>query len=115
MFPKTGSKFGTTRCSTEQYAHYIATALRDELGDSHRATKTLMRWTGASDRTAKNWLCGSHGPSGEHLILLARESDVVFATILRLAGRDYQMIGAEISTIRNALKGALSLIDETLA
>lgn len=114
MFPKTGSKFTSPPCSTEQYAQSIAAALRQELGDSHRATKLLMRWTGASDRTAKNWLGGSHGPSGDHLILLARESDVVFATILRLAGRDKQLIGAEIASIRAAMENALKLIDQSL-
>src|SRR3546814_6665800 len=65
MFPKKGNfslsghdrENGSTR-----YAVMIAQALRGELGSSHRATKTLMRWTGASERTAKLWLAGHHGP-----------------------------------------------------
>src|SRR3546814_16509355 len=78
MFPKKGNfslsghdrENGSTR-----YAVMIAQALRGELGSSHRATKTLMRWTGASERTAKHWLAGHHGPGGGHLIALLRESE----------------------------------------
>ena len=36
------------------------------------ATKTLMRWTGAGERTAKAWLAGISGLSGGHLISLLR-------------------------------------------
>ncbi|WP_225421510.1 hypothetical protein [Sphingomonas parva] len=92
----------------------IADALRTELGESHRATKTLMRWTGASDRTAKNWLTGSFGPSGEHLLMLARESDSVLATVLALAGRHQHLVGAELLRIRQSLLSALELIDRLL-
>ena len=49
------------------YAKSIAVALRGELGDTHRAIKTVMQWTGASERTIKNWFAGTRGPSGEHL------------------------------------------------
>jgi hypothetical protein len=52
-------------------AERIGEALRDELGASRRATKTLMRWTGVSDTTARSWLHGRVSPSGMHLIALA--------------------------------------------
>ena len=65
----------------------IAAALRDELGLTHRAVKTAMRWTGASERTVKYWIAGERGPSGEHLIALARHSDIVFHMVLMLANR----------------------------
>jgi hypothetical protein len=93
----------------------IADALRTELGQSHRATKTLMRWTGASDRTAKNWLSGCCGPRGDHLIQLARESDTVLAALLGLAGRNQHMVGADLLSIRNALVAATELIDGLLS
>lgn len=38
------------------YRLEIAAALRRELGGSHQAIKASMNWTGASERTAKNWL-----------------------------------------------------------
>ena len=69
------------------YRTAIAAALRDELGLTHRAVKTAMRWTGASERTVKYWIAGERGPSGKHLIALARHSDIVFHMVLLLADR----------------------------
>lgn len=69
------------------YRAALAMALRFELGATHRAIKTVMRWTGASERTVKYWFAGERGPSGQHLILLARHSDMVFHMVLMQAGR----------------------------
>ena len=67
MFPKKGNYFpnGTGAGKGKvSYAAAIAAALRAELGDSHQAVKTnTMRWTGANERTVKNWLAGKWGPS----------------------------------------------------
>jgi len=105
---------GGHRVGHVPYSMAIADALRRELGQSHRAAKTLMMWTGASDRTAKNWLSGAYGPSGDHLIRLARESDAVLATLLDLAGRRRHMIAADLVAIKDALLAATSLIDGLL-
>lgn len=70
-----------------EYREAIAAALVAELGQTHRAIKTAMRWTGASERTVKYWLSAERGPSGEHLIALARHSDAVFITLLVMSGR----------------------------
>jgi hypothetical protein len=83
-------KMGTTVPMATDQARYrkaIADALRGELGPTHQAIKIAMRWTGASERTAKYWLSGERGPSGEHLILLAQQSDAVLITILTMAER----------------------------
>jgi hypothetical protein len=115
MFRKKGNDLPKGQSwACQAYSSAIADALRTELGQSHRATKTLMRWTGASDRTAKNWLGGSCGPSGIYLIQLARESDTVLATILGLAGRNQHMVGADLLTIKTALIGAIELVDGLL-
>jgi len=45
-----------------------------------------MRWAGASERTVKYWFSGERGPSGDHLIALARHSDAVLYVVLALAG-----------------------------
>ena len=116
MFRKKGKKLPDQQSTQDAiYASSIAEALRSELGQSHRATKTLMRWTGASDRTAKNWLSGYCGPSGNHLVQLARESDTILATFLGLAGRNRHMVGADLLQIRDALADATALIDELLS
>ena len=90
MFLKKGKVFlrsDSDCCGSFDYAEAIALALRKELGDSHQAVKTAMRWTGARERTVKNWLAGNNGPSGHHLVALVQQSDEVLATLLRLSGR----------------------------
>ena len=98
MFPKTGNYFpnggGSGRASVS-YPVAIAAALKSELGNSHRAVKTVMRWTGANERTVKNWFAGKRGPRGEHLIGLIRHSNGVLESVLRLAGRE-QIVAAKL-------------------
>ena len=69
------------------YSEAIASALRAELGDTHRAAKTVMKWTGASERAVKNWLSGESGPHGRYLIAILRYSDVAPQTILAASRR----------------------------
>lgn len=99
MFPKKGNIFrgGSDRENgSTNYASLIATALRTELGSSHRATKTVMRWTGASERTVKHWLAGHHGPGGEYLIVLMRKSEAVYEAVLAAAGRRDALVAARV-------------------
>lgn len=93
------------------YAAAISEALKSELGSSFRATKTVMRWTGASDRTAKYWIAGTRGPDGWHLILLARNSDAVLHTLLKLADRDLFELAIELNAAKAALGRAAAIID----
>lgn len=86
VVPKTGTNVHL-EADVADYRTAIAAALRDELGLTHRAVKTAMRWTGASERTVKYWIAGERGPSGEHLIALARNKDIVFHMVLLLADR----------------------------
>lgn len=92
------------------YATVIAAALRSELGSTHCATKTVMRWSGASDRCVKNWLSGTCGPSGRHLIMLARHSDAVLACILKMSGRQGVVLTSQLKTLREALTDAAEVI-----
>jgi hypothetical protein len=118
MFPKKGRGFrGTGGIGGSQldYAAAIATALRDELGDSHQAIKTVMRWTGATDRTAKNWMTGMRGPTGEYLISLARHSDAVFEVIIRAAGRESLLLALKVLDAREKLVAALETLDQLVA
>jgi hypothetical protein len=73
---------------TVSYEQAISAALQKEFGNARYAAKTLMRWTGASPRTAKHWLAGSAGPSGGHLIALIKNSDAIFGAVLHLASRE---------------------------
>jgi hypothetical protein len=116
MFPKKGKEFpkSTRRISPDEFAKAISTALREELGSSHVATKTVMRWTGASERSAKNWFAGACGPSGCHLIQLARESDVIMATLLVLARRELNVSALSLISLKSGLMYAVNAIDEAI-
>jgi hypothetical protein len=70
-----------------EYPMAIAMALKEELGGSRQSIKKLARWTGASERTVQNWLGGVRGPSGPHLVALARHSPAVHFAYLSMTGR----------------------------
>ena len=117
MFPKKGNVFpnadGEVRLEVS-YRQTIAAALHWELKGTHRAVKTTMRWTGASERTAKNWIAGSHGPSGEHLISLMRHSDEVLIGLLTLAGRGEAIVAVRLVEMRDRMEEVRQLIDVVL-
>jgi hypothetical protein len=113
MFPKKGNFFpgGNDRENgSASYASMIAQALRRELGSSHRATKTVMHWTGASERTAKHWLAGHHGPGGGYLIVLMRESEAVCEAILTAAGRRDAVIAARMLAAHGKVAEVMALV-----
>jgi hypothetical protein len=117
MFPKKGNNF--PRCTESgksglNYQSAIAAALSFELGNSHRAVKTVMRWTGANERTVKNWLSGRRGPRGEHLLSLIRHSSAVLEAVLRLAGREQLITGKMLLDVRSTLLEMLASIDATI-
>lgn len=96
--------------SDSELAMHIGLALMSELGASRRATKTVMRWTGVSDRTAQKWLHGQTSPSGVHLIALAAESPSVFRVVLKLTGNADLEIGIQLREIEAGLEHALAQI-----
>src|SRR3954464_12210791 len=86
--PKMGKELPMSpTASSFAYALTIAEALASELKGTRRAIKTVTRWTGASERTVKNWVSGRRVPSGQHLIALVGKSDALLERILVSAGR----------------------------
>jgi hypothetical protein len=110
MFTKTGKSF----LAQKQYAAAIADALRLELGGTHQATKTLMRWTNADERTVKNWLAGSNGPQGGHLVALIKHSDYALAAFLEMAQRPHALAASELPLLRERLLSVIDGIDSCL-
>ncbi|UGA40236.1 hypothetical protein JOS77_13370 [Chromobacterium haemolyticum] len=100
---------GPTEGSEVDYANQISVALQKELGRSHRATKTVMRWTGASERTVKNWITGERGPSGDYLVALIRNSDEVMQCILHMSDRPQAVAIAKIPDIVRLMCEVLEL------
>lgn len=114
MFPKTSNTFqnaGSRENSQIKYREAIWSALTGELGGTHQAAKTTMRWAGVSERTARNWISGSHAPAGEHLIELMRNSDAVLSAVLALAGRREAHAFARLDLVRAELQAMLKAID----
>jgi len=70
-----------------------------------------VRWTGANERTVKNWLAGTYGPNGEHLIDLLRNSDEVLDAFLSLAGREQVIAAMKLVAARDAFAAALEEVD----
>ena len=113
MFPKKGKVFPNRdgRSHSEiQYPRAIAAALRRDLGSTHQAIKTVMRWTGVSERTVKNWFAARSGPSGEHLVALIHHSDEVFEALLLLADRKQAIAAKRLIDARHALFKMLELM-----
>jgi hypothetical protein len=89
------------------FAGAVGGVLRDELGDTHRAAKTVMAWTGVSDHTARSWLHGQSAPDGLHLIALAARSRAIMTMVLYMAGHDTMALEFELEATEHALEAAL--------
>jgi hypothetical protein len=77
-FPKRGGDGGSNfSLDDHAFAMKVASALRSELEDRNSRTKLVAGWTGANERTVKNWMSGRYAPSGRHLVILAQHSDQV--------------------------------------
>jgi len=74
----------------------------------------VMAWTGAGERTVKNWLAEVSGPSGEHLLTLVRHSDLVLQAVLILAGRHHAAYVQNLVEVRNRLAETVQQIDAPL-
>ena len=110
MLPKKGIVF-PNRENLGPYAQAIAYALKSELGSTHQSVKIIRRWTGAGERTVKNWLAGINGPSGQHLVDLMQHSDGVLEVLLILAGRQPIVATQTLVGARNKLAETVELID----
>lgn len=111
FFPKENGYNGkggdqTNGCFVEE----IASALRRSLGDSRAGVKTVAAWTGANEKTVKNWFSGTYGPSGAHLVELARHSDEVLGTFLAMAGREDLMVATKLEAAEEAVAELLEAV-----
>ncbi|MBX3582843.1 MAG: hypothetical protein KF810_13190 [Rhizobiaceae bacterium] len=92
----------------------IAVALNRRLGHTNVAIKTVAAWTGANERTVKNWFAGRYAPSAHHLIALAGKCDDVMEIFLMLACRPELLLAAQLGSARRDLLGALEKLHDLL-
>ena len=95
------------------YSVAVSKALKTQVNASSHATKKLMRWTGASERTVKGWLSGTNGPCGEHLVELMEKSDEVWDSLRRLTKRPSVEV-RHLVALKVSLEVALASIDAIL-
>ena len=99
----------------DDYASAITETLCHAFGENRGAPKSLMRITGAGERTVKNWLEGKNAPNGENLIELLRHSDEVLEAVLLMAERNEILVMKTLTDIRGSLGQMIKLIDELVA
>ncbi|WP_439119738.1 hypothetical protein [Marivita sp.] len=111
FFPKENGYNGKDDHQTNgRFVEEIASALKRSLGDSRGGVKTVVAWTGANEKTVKNWFSGTYGPSGAHLIALARHSDEVLGTFLAMAGREELMVAIKLAAAEQAVEELLEAV-----
>ena len=76
------------------------------------SVKTVMAYTGAGERTVKNWFEGKNGPNGENLVELVRHSDEVLETLLLMAGREDILAGKLLIDAGDQLVEMLEIINQ---
>ena len=103
FFPEGARRGGDGKGSEGHFATEIAAALRRSFGGGHVGIKTVSGWTGANERTVKNWFSGRYGPRGEHLVVLVRRSNDVLSSFLVMSGREDLMAAAKLAAVEQAI------------
>ncbi len=112
-FPKSAGRVAAS--DGNEFVAVIAETLRETFGGTRMSVKTIMAYTGAGDRTVKNWLECKNGPSGKNLVWLVRHSDEVLEALLLMAGREDILAGKLLVDARDKLVEMLEIIDQLLA
>lgn len=117
-FPKKGKFFPTRRGSNLPpidpltFASVISLALMRARSDRQVSIKNVANWTGANERTVKNWFSGRFGPSGDHLMVLANHCDEVMEAIIRMSGHGSFSVCLRLEVAEKSLVAALKLVRE---
>jgi hypothetical protein len=112
-FPKRGGGGGSDfNLDDHGFAMKIGLALRAELKGRNSRAKLVVGWTGANERTVKNWISGRYAPCGRHLVVLAQHSDQVLNAILSMAGRRDLLLAQEVEDLRRKVLELAAVIGE---
>lgn len=116
-FPKKGKLFPNSsehlyKADALNFATVISMALRRAAADRNTTIKTVVNWTGANERTVKNWFNGCCGPSGDHLMTLANQCDEVMDAIIMMTGRRWMLMSVDLVAAEKNLVRALTLVRE---
>jgi hypothetical protein len=111
-FPKRDGDGGSDFSLDHAFAMKIGSALKSELKDRNSRAKLVASWTGASERTVKNWILGRYAPCGRHLVVLAQHSDHVMNAILSMADRQDLLFARRIGDLRRKVLELAAIFEE---
>lgn len=113
-FPKNGDGNDNSYFNPDDrvFALRIASALKSELKDRNSRAKLVASWTGANERTVKNWILGRYAPCGRHLVVLAGHSDQVLDAILSMANRQDLLVARKVGDVRRKVLELAALIED---
>ncbi|CAI9418890.1 hypothetical protein ANOBCDAF_04406 [Pleomorphomonas sp. T1.2MG-36] len=117
-FPKSGNMLPSQRHGKPRkpsFARLVSTALRASLKGQSSKVKTVALWTGANERTVKNWLSGERAPSGDHFLGLAANCPAVLAAFLAAIQRNDCLVMADIEEARAKVAAALMALEAVRA
>src|SRR5882672_3769017 len=103
-----------SREHARECAQAIADALKEELARG-ASIKTIMAWTGAGERTVKEWLAGSNAPRAFQLECLLRSSEAVYQRIMLRTGRQPVVTRPRLEADRGQVSGLAEALDAALA
>ena len=72
----------------------------------------MAGWTGANERTVKNWISGRYAPSGRHLVVLVQHSDQILNAILSMADRQDLLLAGKAEDLRRKVIELAAIIGE---
>jgi hypothetical protein len=118
--PASGKTFTRSSGTVADYDGYSFTAvitqtLRATFGGTRMSVKTVMAYTGAGERTVKNWFEGKNCPNGKNLVELVRHSDEILEVLLWMAGREDILAGKLLVDAHDKLVEMLEIIDQLKA
>ncbi|MDR6657570.1 hypothetical protein J2W51_000112 [Tardiphaga robiniae] len=93
------------------FAQEIAAALNRASVESAVHVKAVAGWTGANERTVKNWFAGTYGPNGEHLLSLGRHCDQVLDAMIVMMGRRELLVGHRVADIERRVRDLADALD----
>lgn len=113
-FPKKGKVFPHGGARNGKFAELVAAVLCRSLGERSSAIKIVVRWTGAGERTVKNWFVAKNAPSGDHFLELVRNCPDMLDEFLAAAGQKERLAGVSVRAARLALVTSILALDKLM-
>lgn len=113
-FPETGKVFPNAGAYDEKFANIVASVLCRALGERSSAIKIVARWTGAGERTVKNWFVAKNAPCGDHFLELVRHCPDMLDEFLAAAGQKERLAGVSVRAARLALVTSILALDKLM-